>query len=201
MESVQHRPYRPRTTRVVPPDHTRQAATASRQAQPPLNAITSKRHFECHLLPSSPHWKETHHSPTRLGGHYHVNSVHTDAHDVNDSLSRFRVGQAEDAQGLEAGGIAARHRTSPLGALAVFSHLALRKLPQSNLFSTSPLNPYFILLSTSLWIHQTGKGMAACPRKSIHCFLFLHQVFQKPTWCALPQPFSTFPVLSKAEKS
>lgn len=152
---------------------------ASHYAQRPLNAIKSKWHFECHLLPSSPHWKEMHCSPTRLGGHYHVNSVHTDSHDVNDSLSRFRVGQAEDAQGLQAGGTATRHRqhrTSSLGALAVFSHLALRKLPQSNLFSTSPLNPYFILLSTSLGIHQMRKWMAVCPRKSIYCFLFPHQV-------------------------
>lgn len=48
----------------------------------------------------------TAHSPAGLGGHYHVNGVHPNSHDVNDSLPCLRVGQAEDAQGLQAGGIA-----------------------------------------------------------------------------------------------
>lgn len=48
----------------------------------------------------------TPHSPAGLGGHYHVNGVHPNSHDVNDSLPCLRVGQAEDAQGLQAGGIA-----------------------------------------------------------------------------------------------
>lgn len=183
VESVQQRLYMDlEQTRLVPPDHTRQAAMASCYADPPLNAIKLKLHFEYNLLLSSHYWKETHHSPTRLGGHYHINSVHTNSHDVNDSLPCFGVGQAKDAQGLKAGGIAARHkqhRTSSLGALAGFCHVALRKLPQSNfVISTPPLTPtLFSLLLSSEWIHQTVKWMSVCPRKSIYCFLFLHQVF------------------------
>jgi len=60
-----------------------------------------------------------------------------------------------------------------------FPHLALRKLPESNLLiSTHPLTPtLFPLLLSSEWIHQIRKQMAHCPRTSFYCFLFLQQVF------------------------
>lgn len=125
------------------------------------------------MVLSSRYRKETHHSPAGLGGHHHIDSVHADAHDVDDSLSGLRVGQAEDAQGLQAGATAARHHSiSALGALVVFSHLTLRKLPQSNLLiSTSPLTPtLFSLLLSSGWIHRIGKWVAFVPRKPIYCF-------------------------------
>lgn len=120
----------------------------------PIKCNQLKLHFKhYHLLLSSHYWNKTHHSPTRLGGHYHINSVHANSHDVNDSLPCFSVGQAEDAQGLKAGGIAVRneqHRVSSLWACAVFSHPALRKLPPSNLLvSTPPLTPNFIPLLLS----------------------------------------------------
>lgn len=71
----------------------------------------SKPHFKYYpLFFSSHYWVEAHDSPTRLGGHHHVNSVHTNPHDVNDSLPCFSVGQTEDAQGLEAGDIAVGHK-------------------------------------------------------------------------------------------
>lgn len=55
--------------------------------------------------------------PAGLSSHHHVNGVHTDAHDINDCLSRLCVGQAADAERLKTGAVMQdRHVPSYQGA-------------------------------------------------------------------------------------
>lgn len=120
----------------------------------PVKRNQLKLHFKYyHLLLSSHYRKETQRSPAGLGGHHHIDSVHADAHDVDDSLSGLRVGQAEDAQGLQAGGTAARHHGTAhqhQEHLQYFltSHLEnYRKVTSSFLHPHSPLlySPFYFL--------------------------------------------------------
>lgn len=53
------------------------------------------------------------HSPAGLAGHHHINGVHPNAHDADDRLARFCIGQAEDAKGLKTGGIAEKQKEKP----------------------------------------------------------------------------------------
>lgn len=47
--------------------------------------------------------------PARLRGHHHVDGIHTNAHDIDNGLSCFCIGQAADAERLQAGGVTGRH--------------------------------------------------------------------------------------------
>lgn len=52
--------------------------------------------------------------PARLSSHHHVDGVHADAHDIDNCLSGLCVGQAADAERLQAGGVAGRQMHSEL---------------------------------------------------------------------------------------
>lgn len=52
--------------------------------------------------------------PAWLSSHHHVNGVHADAHDINNCLSCFCIGQAADAERLQAGGVTGRQTHSEL---------------------------------------------------------------------------------------
>lgn len=52
--------------------------------------------------------------PAGLSSHDHVDGVHTDAHDIDYCLSCFCVGQAADAERLQAGGVTGRQTRSEL---------------------------------------------------------------------------------------
>lgn len=52
--------------------------------------------------------------PAGLSSHHHVDSVHTNAHDIDHSLSCFRIGQAADAERLQTGGMTGRQTCSEL---------------------------------------------------------------------------------------
>lgn len=123
-----------------------------------------------------------HDSPTRLGGHDHVNSVHTNPHDVNDSLPCFSVGQTEDAQGLKAGDIAVgqKHhiKNTTIKISPSTSPPPLTNNHNNVCISICPVAPTSLyLLLPSEWIYQIGKQVAVCPMEHICCFPLLHQMF------------------------
>lgn len=48
--------------------------------------------------------------PAGLSSHHHIYGVHTNPHDTDDCLSSFCIRQAADAEGWQAGCVAARQR-------------------------------------------------------------------------------------------
>lgn len=75
--------------------------------------------------------------PAGLSSHHHVDGVHADAHDVDNCLPRFCVGQATDAERLQAGGVAGRQAHSELLGNRQAYYWKEKQSPSSNQLGAS----------------------------------------------------------------